>query len=148
MKAMSNAAIAGLALLLSGCGDLEEYGSPGDVFEATFGVKPGPSIQGLQAEGRAFRDSSTCYLRFRSPLPQLNGLLGASFTKLTADEFASKTPGAGISGPTPAWWTPLAGSPTVFLESGAFHPGFTQGRAFVSYDPSSQVAHLYWDGID
>lgn len=139
MKAMSNAAIAGLALLLAGCGDLEEYGSPGDVFEATFGVKPGPSIQG---------DNSTCHLRFRSPLPQLNGLLGASFTKLTADEFASKTSGAGISGPTPAWWTPLAGSPTVFLESGAFHPGFTQGRAFVSYDPSSQVAHLYWDGVD
>ena len=148
MRAISRAVIVWLALVPSGCSSLEEYGSPVEVFEVTFGVKPAPPIRGLQAYGRTFADNSTCYLKFQAPLPQLNGLLGPTFTKLTPSEFRSRISGAGICGPTPAWWTPLAGSPTGFLESRAFHPGFTQGQALVSYDPTSQVAHVYWDGMD
>jgi hypothetical protein len=66
---------------------------------------------------------------------------------LTLAEFESRIAGAHISGPTPDWWTPLEDSPTVF-QSGAFHPGFSSGQALVSYDPSSQVANAYWDGVD
>jgi hypothetical protein len=148
MKANSGAAILLIALLTSGCGRLEEYGSPAEVFEVTFGVKPAPSILGFQAYGRAFADNSACYLRFQVPRAQLNGRLGATFKTLTLGEFESRIAGAQISGPTPAWWLPLAGTPTVFLTSAAFHPGFTQGQALVSYDPSSQVVHCYWDGMD
>jgi hypothetical protein len=148
MRGRSGAAIVLIALVSSGCGSLEEYGSPVEVFEATFGVKPPPSIKGLQAYGRAFADNSTCYLRFQVPRPQLNGLLGPTFMALTHGEFESRIAGAGIFGPTPAWWLPLAGTPTIFLTSGALHPGFTQGQALVSYDPTSQVVHVYWDGMD
>ena len=148
MKGSAQLIAAGLALSLSGCGDPEEYASPAEVFEATFGVKPPPAILGLQAYGRAFGDNSTCYLRFRTSRAQLNGLIGPTFVPITAAQFASDISGAGIAGPIPPWWKPMAGAPTVFLRSGGFHPGFTQGQALVSYDPASQVAHVYWDGLD
>jgi hypothetical protein len=55
---------------------------------------------------------------------------------------------AGIVGPTPSWWTPLAGSTTEFMNSASFHPGFGSGQAYVSYDDSTHVVCLYWDGVD
>jgi hypothetical protein len=137
-----------VSIMAAGCGNLEEYSTPTEVFEATFGAKPGPTVRGLQAYGRAFRDNSMCCLRFQVPRSQLNALLGTSFTTLTGDEFAARISNAGISGPIPVWWKPLAGTSTVFLESGAFPPGFTQSQALVSYDPTSRTAHVYWDGSD
>ncbi len=65
MRAISRAVIVWLALIPSGCSDPEEYGSPVEVFEATLGVKPVPSIRALQAYGRTFADTSTCYLKFQ-----------------------------------------------------------------------------------
>lgn len=148
MKGLAGLAASGLELSLLGCGDPEEHASLAYVFEATFGVKPSSAIQGLQAHGRAFGDNSACYLRFRVSRAQLNGLLGPSFVPITAAQFESNISGAGIAGPTPPLWTPLAGTPTVFLLSSGFHPGFSQSQALVSYDPASQVAHVYWDGLD
>ena len=37
---------------------------------------------------------------------------------------------------------------TIFLHSGSFHPGFSQGQAIIAYVPAVQVANFYWDGID
>jgi hypothetical protein len=143
---ISRVGIVWMAFVSAGCGNLEEYGSSGEVFEATFHVQPPASIRRLQAYGRTFADNSTCYLRFQISQPQLNGLLGTSFTTLTLDEF--RISGGSIAGPVPAWWTPLAGSPTVLLRSGAFQRGYSQQQALVSYDPSSQVAHVYWNASD
>lgn len=148
MRRSAVLAAACMASAIVGCGDLEEYGTYADVFQATFGTRPPPAIRGLRAYGRAFGDNSTCYLRFMTPRAQLDGLIGPGFAPITADEFESSISGAGIAGPTPPWWKPLAGTPTVFLRSGGFHPGFSRGRALVSYDPASGVAHVYWDGLD
>ena len=93
-------------------------------------------------------DGSACYLRFKTSRARLNGLIGPSFEPIAADPFESNISGAGIAGPTPPWWKPPAGTPIVFLRSSGFHPGFTRGQALVSYDPASQVTHVYPDGLD
>lgn len=150
MKIVPITVIVGLAssVFIPGCGDPEAFGSPASVFRASFGVDPDPSIMDLRGEGRGYADSTTCYLKFRATRPTLDRLLGDSFADLTAGQFGAKTAGATIAGPSPSWWTPLAGSPTVFLESANFHPPHARGKALVSYDPASQVAYMYWDGSD
>ncbi len=143
----SKAVLVCCVLFPIGCG-MDEYSSATDVYKATFGDKPGLPVRGLQAYGQAFADSSTCYLRFQAPQTQLEAMLGDKFIPMTDSEFESRISGASIAGPTPVWWKPFTGSPTVFLRSGIFHPGFTQGQALVSYDPKTQIVHIYWDGLD
>lgn len=127
---------------------IERFPSPEECYRVTFGMGPGHSVSGLQGEGRAFRDSGHCYLRFRITEPDLTSLLGGQFRTIAREEFIAETAGAALFGPAPAWWTPLSGKPTTFMRSEGFHPSFSRGRAFLSYDAGTQIVHLYWDGLD
>jgi hypothetical protein len=105
-------------------------------------------ISDVQYDGRDWRNSANVYLRFRTPRALLLKLIGPGFHPISRDVFRRGTENAGIIGPTPSWWRPLAGSPTLLLYSTSFHPGgFSRGQAYVSYDDSTHVAHVYWDGI-
>ena len=131
-----------------GCGSAEEYPDPGSVFQATFNAPPGPGVSIHQAHGRAFGDNATCYLRLKASPPAFTSLTAAGFTPISPGDFKVRTQGGAISGPTPPWWDPMQDTPTVFLHSGRFHPGFSRGQAIVAYDPTSQIVNIYWDGMD
>ena len=133
---------------VAGCGKLEEYPTSESVFRATFGKAPPGQTANLQASGKSFRDSAHCYLRFKAPYPVVQSLAGGSFTEISAVSFASNTCNAAIVGPTPLWWAPPTNSTSKFYSSPAFHPSFSQGRAFLAYDAANQLVHFYWDGID
>ena len=148
MNAITRAVIVGLALLPLGCGAFDDVPTSAQVFESTFGAPPGPSIGDLQAFGRTYGNNVLCYLKFRTSREPLDRLLGSTFKELTDREFRAKASGAGVVGPIPTWWQPMAGSPTDFLESHVFHPGCKAGHALVSYDSRSQVVHMYWDGAN
>jgi len=138
-----------MLFLFSGCtGNLEDYPDSSSVFHATFGSSPPKSVTNLQASGRAFRDSSTCYLRFNASYGTVQTLIGSSFSEITPTAFATNTSNAGISGPTPGWWKPAPNPTTKFYTSSAFHPSFFSGTAYLTYDSANQLAHFYWDGID
>jgi hypothetical protein len=128
--------------------DIEEYPDPQSVYQATFDAPPGPGVSILQAYGRAFRDSSTCYLRLKATPTAFGALTAIGFTPITADDYRTKIQGGSIRGPLLSWWNPLTDSPTVFLYSGTFHPGFTSGQAIVAYEPTVQIVNFYWDGLD
>jgi hypothetical protein len=132
----------------TGCGSLEEYPDPTTVFQVTFNAPPGPGISILQANGRAFADNSVCYLRLQASPTAFASLTAKGFTPITRSQYHAKIQGGGIFGPHPSWWNPLKDAPAVFLYSGSFHPGFTQGQALVAYDPTLQIANFYWDGMD
>lgn len=140
------------AFLLAGWESLgisiERFASPQECYRVTFGMEPGPAVSDLQGQGRAYRDSGHCYLRFRVPKPVLTSLLDGEFRTIDRDEFITWTEGAALFGPTPVWWSPLADSPSVFMRSETFHPSFSQGEAFLSYDDDAQIVHLYWAGLD
>ncbi|AGA28523.1 hypothetical protein Sinac_4326 [Singulisphaera acidiphila DSM 18658] len=100
--------VAIVAPLAEGCGNLEDYPDPESVFEATLGVPPGPSISILQAYGRAFRDNSACYLRFKASSAAFSSLTATGFTPISKEEYKTKIQSGSISGPTPSWWNPLS----------------------------------------
>ena len=137
-----------IAAGIAGCGKLDEYPTSESVFRATFGKAPPGQIANLQASGKTFRDSAHCYLRFTAPYPVVQSLAGGSFTEISAAPFASNTCNAAIVGPTPRWWAPSTNVASKFFSSSSFHPSFSQGEAFLAYDPRNQVVHFYWDGID
>jgi len=135
--------------ILPGCGiDLETSRNPEYAFERTFGTKPPPAVGALQGEISGFRDWGTCYLRFKCFQSYFYTLAGTSFNTIPRNDFVAETSNAGISGPTPVWWTPLPAVGGVFLKSTTFHPTFSRGTAFASYDPATGVAHFYWNGSD
>jgi len=132
----------------AGCVDISKYPTPESTYEVTFGTLPPTTISGLQGEGSAFRDSGYAYLKFKVSQKVLMTLIGSSFAPISRTQFSSRTSNGAIKGPTPRWWTPLAGKPTLFMESKAFHPSFSSGEAFLSYDAATQVVCFYWDGSD
>ena len=140
--------VALLGFVITGCGKLEEYPTTESAFRATFGKAPPAQITSLQAYGKTFRDSAHCYLRFNAPLALVQSLAGGSFSEISAVSFASNTCNAAIFGPTPLWWAPSTNSTSKFYSSSGFHPSFSQGKAFLAYDATSQIAHFYWDGLD
>ena len=132
-----------------GCnGNLVQYSDAESVYVATFNSPPPQGITGLRATGFAFGDNSANYLRFKAPISIVNRLVGKTFAPITAATFASETSGAGITGPTPPWWAPTTSATTKYYSSTGFHPSFASGQAYYSYDSSSQLIHLYWDGLD
>ena len=136
-----------MPFLVAGCGS-DEYGSPGDVFEATFSAPPGPGVSILQANGQAWGDNSTCYLRLKASPAAFSALTAVGFMPLTSDEYEMRTQSGSLVGPLPKWWNPLGDAPTVFLSSGSFHPNYREGQAFVTYNPKLQIANFYWNGND
>ena len=132
--------------LLSGCQDMDKYPSATACFVGAFGHSPGPEISQLQGEGAAFRDSGYMYLRFTTSRSRLSRLLGSDFRPLSREEFKHDTDG--IQGPSPDWWRPLTSLRSYFYTSNSFHPEFSQGHAFVAYDPETNTVFWYWDGID
>jgi hypothetical protein len=82
--------------LLCGCDSLEEYPDPGSVFEATFGARPGPGVAILQAEGRAFGDNTSAYLRLKASPAAFAALTATGFMPITAEDFKIKTQGGSI----------------------------------------------------
>ena len=138
-----------LALLLLACkGSLEEYPDARSVFRATYSASPPVDVTNLQAYGRAFRDSSTCYLRFNAPFARVQSLVGRTFTEIAPASFTSSTSNAGISGPTPSWWVPPLTATSKFYSSTGFHPSFSSGQAYLAYDSATQLAYFYWNGSD
>ena len=129
--------------VIVGCKDLDRYPDAESVFHATFNSLPPQKVTGLQGDGHAFRDNSTNYLRFNAPPSTVRLLVGNTFGPTTVATFK-----AGISGQTPVWWRPTANSTTKYYSSTGFHPTFSSGDAYYSYDSNSQLAHLYWDGWD
>src|SRR5215813_2068655 len=111
-----------LATAAVGCGKLEEYPNPKSVYNATFGMAPSAQVANLQAYGTSFRDSGHCYLRFNAPYSFLQTLVGTRFTEVSAASFVESTSNAGITGPTPSWWTPPTNSTSKFFSSTNFHP--------------------------
>jgi len=142
------AAMAVAVSVDTGCGSLEDYPDPTSVFQATFNALPGPGISILEANGRAFADNSTCYLRLQASPAAFSALTATRFTPITGKEYQVKIQNGSIFGPLPSWWNPLKDTPTVFLYSTSFHPGFTRGQAIVAYDPTLQIMNFYWDGMD
>ena len=134
--------------LVAGCGSLEDYPDPASVFQATFNGPPWTGISILNANGRAYGDSSTCYLRLQASPAVFTTWTVTRFTPITGKEYQVKTQNGSIFGPLPSWWNPLKDTPTVFLYSTSFHPGFTRGQAIVTYNPTLQIMNLYWDGMD
>ena len=135
--------------LLTGCdGKLEEYPDAKSVFRATFGATPPKEVTELHASGRAFRDSSSCYLCFDAPFTTVQSLAGSTFAEITPESFTSHTSDAGISGPTPPWWTPPLAPTSKFYSSTGFHPSFSTGQAYFAYDSATKLTYFYWDGID
>ena len=135
-----------LLLLLAtvcSCADLDRYPDAESVFQTTFNSLPPKDVTGLQGDGHAFRDNSTNYLRFNAPPATVKRLVGNTFALTTAATFKD-----GISGQTPTWWRPTASSTTKFYSSTGFHPTFSSGDAYYSYDTNAQLVHLYWDGWD
>jgi len=135
-----------LSLLLAvavGCGDLDRYPNAESVFQATFNSNPPQDVTGLQGDGHEFRNNSTNYLQFNAPPSTVKRLVGNTFGPTTAATFR-----AGTSGQTPSWWRPTANSTTKFYSSTGFHPTFSSGNAYYSYDSNAQLVHLYWDGLD
>lgn len=149
MPRLKTLCLAGIAAFsLTGCSDMEDYANPEAAFRATFGVPSSAAISGLQGCGTSVRDSSFCYLRFQAHFADVRELVGGSFSPITFADFKRRTSGAKISAPRPTWWAPPVGGTTQFYTSSAFHPSFTRGKAFLAYDPSAEVAYLYWDGND
>ena len=135
-----------LLLLLAtvcSCADLDRYPDAESVFQATFNSLPPKDVTGLQGDGHAFRDNSTNYLRFNAPPSTVQRLVGKTFAPTTAATFRD-----GISRKLPPWWKPTANSMTKFYSSPGFHPTFSSGDAFYSYDSNAQLVHLYWNGLD
>ena len=135
-----------LLLLLAtvcSCADLDRYPDAESVFQTTFNSLPPKDVTGLQGDGHAFRDNSTNYLRFNAPPATVKRLVGNTFAPTTAATFK-----AGISGQTPTWWRPTANSTTKYYSSTGFHPAFSSGDGYYSYDSNAQLIHLYWDGWD
>jgi hypothetical protein len=89
------------------------------------------------------------FLAFHTDQATLLRLLGGGFHSVTRRKFleGSPTPG-GTAESLPPWWTPLAGHSTKFLFSSGFHPSYARGEAYAAYDPVTQQASVYWDGID
>ena len=129
--------------VIVGCKDLDRYPDAESVFHATFNSLPPQKVTGLQGDGHAFKDNSTNYLRFNAPPSTVRLLVENTFGPTTVATFK-----AGISRQTPAWWRPTANSTTKYYSSTGFHPTFSSGDAYYSYDSNSQLAHLYWDGWD
>ena len=129
--------------VIVGCKDLDHYPDAESVFHATFNSLPPQKVTGLQGDGHAFRDNSTNYLRFNAPPSTVRLLVGNTFGPTTVATFK-----AGISGQTPAWWRLTANSTTKYYSSTGFHPTFSSGDAYYSYDSNSQLAYLYWNGWD
>lgn len=148
-KYLSSAIVAAVSLLLISCGGpIDEFPDAQSTFEATFDSKPSKAITALMGEGSAYGDSSHCYLRFNAPNSTVVALVGSSFAAITQAEFASRTTNAGIIGPTPAWWAPPVTPSTTFYSSTGFHPSFSRGSAYYSFDSASQLVCFYWDGVD
>ncbi|WP_406700685.1 hypothetical protein V5E97_17990 [Singulisphaera sp. Ch08] len=135
--------VAIVPLLSEGCGNLEEFPNPESIFESTFNAPPGPSISLLQAYGRGFRDNGACYLRFKASSATFASLTAKGFTPISQADFKAKIRSGSISGPTPSWWNPLKDAPSIFLDSGSFHPTFSSGQAIAAYDPKSQIVNFY-----
>src|SRR6266852_6089263 len=133
--------------LFGGCGDIESYSSAEQCYFAAFGTHPEPAVSNLQGEGKSFRNSGHCYLRFRIPEQSLKKLLGEHFRNITRAEFMKDTESGCLVGPRPAWWLPLAGDPGTFMRSETLHLHFRNGKAFLSYDAKTEIVHLYWNGI-
>ncbi len=136
-----------LSLAAIGCGDPEKLGTPEEVFRVTFGRAPGPTIVGLKGSGSLGRDWATCFLTFQVSPAEWNGLIGPTFATITREEFV-RALGGEQPIPRAMWWAPGGTPPTVCQTSSAFHPGFAQGVALMSYDPTTQVAHVYWRAVD
>jgi hypothetical protein len=111
-------------------------------------AEPWTGISILNAHGRAYGDSSTCYLRLQVSPAAFSNWTVTGFTPTTRKEYKIKTQSGSISGPLPSWWNPLKDTPTVFLYSTSFHPEFTRGQAIVSYNPTLQIMNLYLDSIE
>lgn len=141
--------LAAVSLCLFDCSAMSgDFGSPSDCFQATFGSNPTPAIAGLQGVGNEFRDSGYVYLTFRASLPTLKGLLGKNFHPVTRPHFVNSISDASLTGPAPPWWTPAASPTARFMASTSFHPSFSSGQSYASYDPKTQTVFLYWDGVD
>ena len=140
-------AVTFMPLLVAGCGG-DEYRTPDAVFEATFNSTPGPSVSILEANGRAWGDNSTCYLRFKASPAAFSALTAVGFTPITGMEYRERIQSGRIVGPLPQWWNPLGDTPTVFFCSGSFHSNYREGQAIVAYDPKLEIANFYWDGND
>ena len=143
MKSIKTKLLLLLLATVFGCADLDRYPDGESVFHATFNSLPPQDVTELQGDGHAFRDNSTNYLRFNAPPSTVKRLVGNTFAPTTAATFK-----AGISGQTPPWWRPTANSTTTFYSSTGFHPTFSSGNAYYSYDSDAQLVHLYWDGWD
>ncbi len=141
---------ASLAFVFAGCNNanMEDYPDAPSVFRATFNTSPPNDVNNLQGYGHVFRDNSACYLRFTSPFPTVQMLTGKTFKAITPDTFSTSTAGGAIVGPTPSWWTPPRTKTSTFYTSTDFHPDFSTGRAYLAYDSATQVAYVYWDGVD
>lgn len=132
--------------ILSGCGDAERIGSASECFQDVFQQPPPSGVSHLQGEGDAYR-SADIYLRFQVSKPVFLKLLGNKVHFVTRKGFND---GLGSGGNPPDWWRPLAQNPTVFATSstGLRDPSYSQGNAYVSYDPVTQTAYVYslaWD---
>ena len=127
-----------------GCAELERNPDAGSVFQATFKSNPPQDVTDLQGFEIGFRDNSTNYLRFNAPPSTVKRLVGNTFAPTTAATFK-----AGISGQTPPWWRPTANSTTKYYSSTGFHPTFSSGDAYYSYDSNSAVSPplLGWMGL-
>lgn len=138
-------ACAALGLSL-GC-DPEAVSSSNTCFVATFGSPPGSQVRNLQAYGNEGRDDAWYWLSFQCPPLELHRLIGKTFKNISAQRYQDKmrhnfTP--------PAWWKPCSNPPCVFMESSGFHgfnPTYSEGNAYISYDPSSKVAWVFWNGV-
>ena len=145
--------IAGLLLTLIaiaiGCDmNIDSYPDSESVFRETFNSPAPQSVTNLNGVGFAFGDNSANYLRFNTRLSTANKLMGTTFVPITAKTFLDETSNAGITGPTPLWWKPATNATTKFYSSTGFHPTFSSGQAYYSYDSNSQTIHVYWDGLD
>lgn len=148
-RSISRTIVGLLIVMLSGCGKfVESFDDSGFTFSTTFGEEPSSKIESLKGEGEAFRDSGHCYLRFKCDRSEFDRLVGTNFSSISIAEFSRKTSNAGITGPTPSWWTPTSNTSADFMESESFHRGFSRGQAFASFDKKTSIAWIYWDGSD
>ncbi len=132
------------ALMLSGCGLSVESGSAQNCFKDVFQQPVPAGVSSLQGSRDGYRDE-TVYLRFRASQPVLLKLVGPQV------HFVSRGFG-GLEGGgnPPAWWHPTAGNPTMFAAttSALRDPSFAQGKAYMTYDPKTQIASVYSYGWD
>lgn len=139
---------AAIAVHLTGCGfdlaSLEDYPNSESVYLGTFNTPVPPTVTNLTASGSAFRDSSTCYLKFDATLATVNSITLNSFTPTSAATFNSEANGSAEA----RWWKPTDTPTTTYYASTTFHPTFSSGNAYMSHDTATNTTYLYWFGWD